>query len=297
MMLITMGLDKSQVPDEQTYTQNGTFNRDLAIMAGYTDFDVLVVGAGGGASGKANGRTTDNKANALYPSGGGGGGALRRMASLLSLPSSKMSVAVGKAGTDGANSGNGVKAGNGTTGGSSSFNSWVAYGGKGGVGGMLRVGLAGSINEIQVQYGGDGGVTSVGGIPGEGQRGHSQQGGGTGSNPQAVGPIIAAGGLNDGVWDAPQTGPGQGGGGGGGVGSFMHNGSWADRAYSGARGSTPGNSTVGNYGAPGSSPSGENGGGAGGANIQPLDGVANRFGMGRPNSLGSTNGVVILKLS
>jgi hypothetical protein len=54
-MKMMMRLDKSQVPRLHKFTSPGvhSWNRALAIMAGYKNFEAFVVGAAGGPAGTA----------------------------------------------------------------------------------------------------------------------------------------------------------------------------------------------------------------------------------------------------
>lgn len=156
-MKMAMRLDKSQVKSTYKWTSgSGTWNRDLAIMAGYKKFDVMVVGASGGSSGQAGSSTYYG---IMYPSGGGGGGSRLVSGVLSSLPA-KPAYAVGSKGANGANVGPQlnatVRSGTGGRGGTSSFGGVAsAVGGYGGVGGYVRYGSTAALNPCTGGAGGN----------------------------------------------------------------------------------------------------------------------------------------------
>ena len=137
MMKMQMRLDKSQVSDSVTprYLTPGSysFDRSLLSMAGYTKFDVMIVGASGGKCGTAWGNTSQTID--MKRCGGGGGGALRIQGNLVDL-AAVTPIVVGAAGADAAaDSTTRGKAPDGAPGGASTFGKYTASGGKGAVGG------------------------------------------------------------------------------------------------------------------------------------------------------------------
>lgn len=179
---------------------------------GYTNFDVICIGAGGGMGG---GIDTANTGTLVRNYGGaGGGGGIHRVQGLLSALPSSCPVTVGQGGLFGAeHSANPAFTTNGGDGGSSSFNNTTcrASGGKGG-----KRAQTNSLTESTLADGGDGGVG-----------GRTDAGGG------GLGGVTGQDGA-DGSWDG-RIGEG-GGGGAGGVGKY---GSAAtlQTATSGGRGS------------------------------------------------------------
>lgn len=170
MMLCSMRPQKEQfsLPTVLPYQASGTFNRSLYGMAGYTGFRAIIIGAAGGPSGKASGRTINDKDSWLNKAGGGGGGSMIVEGALADLPKIT-TVLVGSPGSGGANGGNDVKAGDGSDGGDSAFGSGAtpfglhtAFGGKGAIGGKIQIGTAGAINTWNKCKGGAGGTTSNG---------------------------------------------------------------------------------------------------------------------------------------
>lgn len=102
------------------------------ISQGYTDFDVICIGGGGGAGGNLD---TANTGTKLYMTGGqGGGGGYHRVQGKLSLLPSSCPVVVGASGNDGTTATTAGGTSDGTDGGPSSFNGTTcrASGGKGG---------------------------------------------------------------------------------------------------------------------------------------------------------------------
>lgn len=124
-MLIRTTPQKSQLPSVYRYTagQSISFKRDVAIMYGYTSFQVLLVGAGGGASGATN------VSPYRYQSGGGGGSS-KLVSGLLSSLSAITTGLVGFAGSNYNTASN--PSGAGGRGQNTTFGPWTAYGGFGG---------------------------------------------------------------------------------------------------------------------------------------------------------------------
>lgn len=259
------------------------------IDMGYTYFDVISIGAGGGMGGGIN---TGNTGTLIRSFGGaGGGGGLHRVRGLLAALPGSCPVVVGVGGAAGVDH---VSDPNQTTdggdGGSSSFNGDTcrASGGKGG----KRV-QSNSLTVTTQASGGQGGV---------GDRILAGGGalGGSAGTPSATGPGVAGTPGAYGSWDGTI---GQGGGGGaGGVGTYS--GITANAATIGGHGSwDPGDTSV--YG-PGTSPGSDIGasgaasikpGGAGGAKATPLNALPTLYGRSFPEQVKGEDGYVVIRLS
>jgi hypothetical protein len=163
-MKMLMRPQKSQLPD--TYIWDApvwtSWKAGIHKLAGYRNFDVLLVGAAGGPSGRAEGKTSSGKTITAHPGGGGGGGSLRAAGDLLTLADS-VGVLAGEAGSSGSDAGLTGSAGDGTDGYDTYFATWSATGGKGGKGGYVRAN-----GNYDRSKGGDGGVGSLGGTRGDG---------------------------------------------------------------------------------------------------------------------------------
>lgn len=125
-MLIRTRLQKSQYPNIVRWIGVGqaiSFNRDIALMFGYTSFQALLVGGGGGSSGATN------VSPYRYQSGGGGGSS-KLVSGLLTSLSPITTGVVGSGGTNFFASQN--PSGAGGRGGNTTFGPWTAYGGYGG---------------------------------------------------------------------------------------------------------------------------------------------------------------------
>lgn len=171
MMKMLMRPDKSQLKLPPYYKYESgpvSFNKTYQAMFGYTDYTVLLIGGAGGRSGTVEGRvmgggTSTSRMNA---SSGGGGGLLVATGKMSSL-SQLTTINVGLRGANGTDANNG-KATDGSPGGNSSFHTWAAYGGRGGIGGTLVIGTGG-IAACGAGQGGNGGGNSAGvGTPGQG---------------------------------------------------------------------------------------------------------------------------------
>lgn len=243
-------------------------NQDITIAdyidMGYTHFDVICIGAGGGRGG---GIDTNNTGTLVRNYGGsGGGGGLHRVRGLLSALPATCSVVVGAAGTVGtSNPSNPANTTNGGDGGASTFNDTTcrASGGEGG-----KRAQSNSLTVTTLANGGNGGIgdrTIAGG----------GAAGGLAGTPTATGPGTPGTNGQDGTFF---QNIGQGGGGGaGGVGKY--GGITANAATLGGRGSyNPGDLSV--YGL-GAGPTDDTDSGAvgivpgvaGGAKVSPLTGL------------------------
>lgn len=255
---------------------------------GYTHFDVICIGGGGGIGG---GIDTSNSGTLIRSYGGaGGGGGFHRVRGLLSALPTDVYVEVGIAGLPGnEHSSNPVLTSDGSDGGHSAFNGTTcrASGGKGG-----KQVQSNSVTVTTQAHGGDGGignrVIAGGGAPG-----------GLAGTPSDTGPGTPGTPGTDGTF-FNNIGKG-GGGGAGGVGKY--GGVTCNAATPGGRGAyNPGDTSV--YG-PGDSPdndasSGAAGiipGGASGAKAAPLNGLPTVFGKSAGARIPSDKGVVIVRLT
>ena len=274
---LVIRFDSNQIFDILHYT-------DL----GYTHFEVICIGGGGGMGG---GIDTANTGTLVRSYGGaGGGGGYHRVRGLLSALPDTCPVVAGAGGAVGTeHASNPALTTDGGDGGASTFNDTTcrASGGKGG----KRV-QANSLTLTSQANGGDGGI---------GNR------------------IIAGGGGNGGVAGTPTaTGPGTpgtvgqdgtlfndlgkgGGGGAGGVGKYGA--VTCNAATAGGRGAyNPGDTSV--YG-PGDTPGNDAAsgaaniipGGASGAKASPLNGLPTVYGQSQGIRAAGLPGVVILRLT
>lgn len=258
------------------------FDTNAYIELGYTNFEVLCIGGGGGMGG---GIDTANTGTFIRSYGGeGGGGGFNRVRGRLSALPGTCPVVVGAGGVKGTeHASNPALTTNGTDGGFSSFNDTTcqASGGKGG----KRV-QSNSVTVTTQANGGDGGI---------GHRTIAGGGavGGVAGTPSATGPGVAGTNGADGTF-FQNVGKG-GGGGAGGVGKY--GGTTLNLATAGGRGSyNPADTSA--YG-PGEEPWDDPDSGAvniipgraSGAKASPLNGLPTVYGKsGDP-------GTVILRLT
>lgn len=256
---------------------------------GYTDFDVLVIGAGGGTGG---GIKTGNTGTQIRSYGGaGGGGGLHRVRGLLSALPSSCPVVVGVGGNPGSDHvSDPALATDGQDGGSSSFNGSTARA-SGGQGGRKV-----QTNSVTVSSQANGGAGGVGDriLAGGGAAG------GVAGTPTATGPGTPGTAGADGTWNGSI---GQGGGGGaGGVGTYL--GVTANAATAGGRGSfASGDTSIYGSGSAPSSDTGDSGaasivpGGAGGARATPVNQLPNVYGTSKGVRLKGDDGTVVIRLT
>jgi len=272
------------------FNANQNFDTTKYINMGYTNFDVICVGGGGGMGG---GIDTANTGTLIRSYGGaGGGGGLHRVQGLLSALPATCPVVIGAGGALGNEDPSNVGlTTDGGDGGYSSFNgnTCQASGGKGG----KRV-QSNSLTVTTSANGGDGGV---------GNRTAAGGGalGGVAGTPTASGPGTAGTNGADGTWNGTV---GQGGGGGaGGVGKYGSGGTTCNAATSGGQGSyNPGDTSV--YG-PGDTPdqdpqSGSQSvipGGAGGGKTTPLNGLPYIYGSSKGSRIVGDAGTVVIRLT
>ena len=274
-----------------TYTADDTFVPLTHIDLGFTYFEVICIGGGGGIGGGI-----DTGVGIRSYGGAGGGGGFHRIRGLLSALPATCSIVVGQGGAVGTeHDSNPALTTDGGDGEASTFNTNTcrASGGKGG----KRVQVISSTVTSQA-HGGDGGIGNRT-VAGGGALG------GTAGTPTAEGPgTPGTNGIDGSISNNGVVGKG-GGGGAGGVGTYAaltHN-----AATAGGRGSyNPGDPSV--YG-PGEPPGPDETtgslnikpGGAGGAKASPLTGLPTLYGrsFGGPG-LGrraGENGVVIIRLT
>jgi hypothetical protein len=270
------------------FDANGSFDVSKYIDMGYTHFDVICIGGGGGMGG---GIDTGGVGTIIRNYGGaGGGGGFHRVRGLLSALPASVPVVVGGGGALGNEhiSDPGATT-NGGDGGHSSFNNTTCRA-SGGVGGKRA--QSNSPIAPTLAHGGAGGVgnrINAGGGAEGGQAGEpSDSGPGTPGTPGKDGTFF--------------QNIGQGGGGGaGGVGKY--GGTTCNAATSGGRGSyNPGDTSV--YG-PGDVPhsdasSGASNiipGGASGAKASPLNGLPTLYGQSKGERRVGDPGLVIVRLT
>lgn len=272
-----------------TFTSSNAFDPTKYLAMGYTNFDVIAIGGGGGMGG---GIDTANTGTLIRSYGGaGGGGGIQRVKGLLSALPAAVPIVVGQGGAPGvedpANVGLTTDGGDG---GYSSFNgnTCEASGGKGG----KRV-QSNSHTVTTQANGGDGGVGGSQ-IAGGGGKG------GTAGTPAAGGPGVAGTSGADGTWNG-SVGSG-GGGGAGGVGTYGAR-ATENPATAGGRGAyNPGDTSVSVLGG---LPSLDQETGAssimpgfgGGAKATPVNGLPYAYGSSEPTHKAGDAGVVVIKLT
>jgi hypothetical protein len=263
-----------------------SFDTQYYIDLGYTHFDVICIGGGGGMGGGIDTGTVIRNYG-----GAGGGGGFHRVHGLLSALPATCPVVIGAGGALGSDhASNPTLTTNGGDGGPSSFNNTTcrASGGKGG-----KRAVSNSDTVTTDADGGEGGV------------GNRTVAGGGADGGQAGIPTV------DGVGNTPGT-PGEdgtlyfnvgegGGGGAGGVGKY--GGTMCNAATAGGRGAyNPGDTSV--YGPadlPGNDPnSGAQNivpGGASGAKASPINGLPTVYGQSKGERAPGDPGTVILHLT
>lgn len=267
-----------------TYTGDDTFDTLSYISLGYTNFEVICIGGGGGRGG---GIDTANTGTLIRNFGGaGGGGGFHRIRGLLSALPDTCPIVVGSAGAAGIDhASNPANTTDGGDGEASTFNtnSCRASGGKGG-----KRAQSNSDTVSTQANGGDGGV---------GNRTVAGGGavGGVAGIPSALGPGTPGTDGSDGnITSNGIIGKG-GGGGAGGVGKY--GGTVCNAATAGGRGSyNPGDTSV--YGPrylpTNDVPSEADGiipGNASGAKAAPLNGLPTLYG------ISGQDGIVIIRLT
>lgn len=268
---------------------SGNFDPHKYTEMGYTHFDVICIGGGGGMGG---GIDTANTGTQIRSYGGaGGGGGLHRVQGLLSALPPACPVVVGSGGILGTehDSNPGLTT-DGGDGGNSSFNgtTCLASGGRGG----KRVQSI-SLTVATLADGGEGGL---------GNRAAAGGGaaGGVAGTPTALGPGVAGVAGVDGTWIGFI---GQGGGGGaGGVGKYGGGGTTCNAATPGGQGSyNPSDTSVyGPSGVPSTDPASGSlsvvPGFASGAKASPVNGLPVVYGRSKGSRVVSDPGIVVIRL-
>ena len=271
-----------------TYIADGTFDTTSLIALGFTHFEVICIGAGGGMGGGINTANTGTQIRSY--GGAGGGGGYHRIRGLLSALPSSCSVVVGTGGAMGTeHASDPAQTTDGGDGEASTFNTTTcrASGGKGG----KRV-QSNSLTVTTLAHGGEGGTgnrTTAGG----------GAAGGTAGTPSATGPGTVG---NHGADGTIINNIGKGGGGGaGGVGKWT--GITCNAATNGGRGSyNPGDTAV--YG-PGDTPDNDTQSGAAnvipgrasGAKAAPLNGLPVVYGRSKGSPGAGDPGVVVIRVT
>lgn len=256
---------------------DGEWDRRMQMHAGYTMYDMILVGGAGGYGG----RSYHNGNNYAYGAGGGGGGMLWLSGPIDELPSMDgMFIRAAVAGTHGLDKGEGVTGGAGSVGTDSFAAGYFAFGGKGGGGGRVDYssGLGGSGN---LSDGGDGGTNSEGlGVIGQGSVGGTTLEAPNHTNATAGTAVVSGSRIG-------------GGGGGGETGKIETNNQVNYAGAAGKTGST--NATEGTTG-PGGAVTSSKGGAGGGVNIAPVTGGPDEY-YGSYAAGCDPNGVVFIKVS
>ena len=271
-----------------TFSEDQIFSPLVYINKGYTNFDVICIGGGGGCGG---GIDTSNTGTLLRSFGGsGGGGGIHRVRGVLSALPINVSVVVGLGGAKGIDhSFDPNETTDGEDGGASTFNgtTCVASGGLGG----SRV-QSNSETTSTLAHGGQGGIGGQT-APGGGASG------GTAGTPSALGPGVSGTDGNDGTWDG-SIGSG-GGGGAGGVGKYG-TATTCNYATLGGKGaynaSDPSAYAIGGFQTedPFTSALGIIPGYAGGAKASLVSNMPTVYGSSNPNGPGD-NGIVVVSLT
>ena len=272
------------------FNANQNFDPKAYLDMGYTNFDVICIGGGGGMGGSIN---TANTGTLIRSTGGaGGGGGLHRVQGLLSALPVTCPVVVGAGGAVGTDdTSNPAVTTDGVDGGYSSFNDTTCRA-SGGMGGK-RVRSNSATVPTQAN-GGEGGIGNrilVGG----------GALGGVAGTPTATGPGTAGTNGADGTWDGTI---GQGGGGGaGGVGKYGSPPITCNAATDGGRGSyNPGDQSVyGPFDSAGQDPASGAAtvmsGGAGGGKTTPIDGLPYVYGSSQGQESAGVPGTVSIRLT
>lgn len=262
------------------FASSQSFVPESYLELGYTHFEVICIGAGGGNGGGIDTGATGT--NLRAHGGAGGGGGFHRVRGLLSALPETCPVVVGAGGALGTyHASSPASTTDGSDGGASTFNTNTcrASGGKGG----KRV--QSNSNTVTTQaHGGEGGsgnrVTAGGGAAG-----------GISGTPSATGPGTPGSAGEDGTLF---NNLGKGGGGGAG-GVITYSGPLNVAATAGGRGSyNPGDTSV--YG-PGGTPNADAPGGASGAKASPLNGLPTVFGQSQVGRTPGLPGIVIIRLT
>jgi len=267
-----MRLDKTQVnPIVKITTPNltdfGFFDKTKYEMVGYKNYEVMLVGGGGGDSGKCT-SATDYVA---YKAGGGGGSTIR-VGGLLANLFPLTAYWVGAAGEHGYDAGDGQYPGSGDDGRA------TQWGGQDGTDCIARGGLGGLSGTIDRMAGGTSWQRSEGGD------------GGTPDPDLGTGGGGGLGNGSNGNWGTSGIFSGSRGGGGA-EGKMKINGVIQEVAGNGGDGCVGGGSAF----ASGQDQWSSNGGRGGGGDIEPLTGVSEKYGSYATGS--NPGGVLVIKMS
>lgn len=285
-MRTMMRPQKTQLPDlVSTSVDDRKLNCPLYLLAGYRNFDAIIVGAAGGYGARVS-FSYGGDSQIGYPGGPGGGGSIRVQGAIENIDPLNQTLHPGDAGADRSAVSNGSGP-DGYDGGSSSFAGVTANGGKGGQGGRV---IKFSKPEGQdpvvwfVASGGDGGTNSKAlGSNGQGGEGEEWN---DDPNWSASTPGTSASTSADGF---TYTG---GRGGGGGVGRLIRDGVQRCNWHSGSAGAD--GSAFEGAGAVGT----DKGGPGGGADISVITESEDPqpYGSKNPTAI-SANGAVSVRLT
>jgi hypothetical protein len=278
------GSPSNPVPLVISFTANATFSPKTYLDLGYTDFEVICIGGGGGPGGGY--KVSDASHVWNYWGGSGGGGGCHRVRGLLSVLPGACPIVVGAGGAPGYFGSAFGSITDGQDGGVSTFNTNTcqASGGKGG-------------SRVTGYDPGGYGVTGGGG--GAGGKGGTAVAGGGGAGGATGGSIAGA----DGAWDG-SIGTGGGGGQGGYYNYGLASPGYQVSAIAGKGGAGSWNSGDQSVYSPGYNPVQDVGvppggiasstivpGIAGGAKATPLNGLPDIYGGSGPADVFQTGGV------
>lgn len=250
------------------------------IALGYSHFDVICIGGGGGRGG---GVDTANTGTQVRNYGGeGGGGGYQRVQGMLSALPSSCPVVVGAAGSAGATVSTGTTPAttDGTNGGYSSFNGTTCRA-SGGMGGKRA--QTNAITGNSLAHGGNGGIGNT----------TSAGGGGLGGVCGTIGSTLSTDGEDGPIIDNIGHG---GGGGAGGIAKYGVTTSYLDGSAGGNGSWNPDDVLVSGDGEdaqmdPGTSVDAVKPGRGGGATAAPINGLPYNFGQA------GTPGTVVIRLT
>jgi hypothetical protein len=281
------------------FTADGTFSAAPYLAAGYTVFEAMCIGGGGGRGGKYTGKDFNTPANTLHIYGGeGGGGGSQHVMGVLSALPDPCNVVVGAAGVAGTDRLTDstveydIPTTDGGDGGSSSFNDGVlptcrASGGKGG----KRVYTA----TVDIDPGSDGGDGGAGNSTTAGGGGVGGLAGTLTSTPEPEPPVAPGVGTLVGGVGTLVGAVGKGGGGGpGGMGIIAPVATPRIKATRGEKGSyNSSDQSVMDMGGPLNLDTGLEiwPGAGGGARVTPLNDSAYVYGRG------GVAGIVVVRLT
>lgn len=160
MRIVLSGTLTSLEPKIFVFTSDTDFDISSYKAAGYTDFDGIAIGAGGGKGGGCEGVDTEDEDRHVKNYGGqGGGGGFHRIKGLLSGLPDSCSIVIGQPGIDGNDADNPDDTTDGEAGGNSSFNGDTIRA-SGGNGGKRAISCSTVLSSDA--NGGDGGLGGIG---------------------------------------------------------------------------------------------------------------------------------------